>query len=308
MQLTKDGVLLINHDAMTGRTFNRDVKIQDEKYFGTLDKLRNVSPPFDGMLTFEKLLEWCLSKWTTGSNKFQIFLDIKVANNQSILDHIISAFKKLRPLEFWFDKIIFGLWNLEFYEYAISKNQLLANFEIFNISFSPTISRKFIQASERHQQEDPEGFKMPISGLSVSHVATWHKHNFYPIYQLIRKHNLKFYTWTVNKEEDLKWVLDLQADGIMTDFPEAAVAIRSTYCNSSLYKANLAGSVDQLYDQFPVLDWKKKLGIHKMVFYRVFRAFEKAKISGLWDTHVPFTKNRTFGSYGLHLLKFLGII
>ena len=40
------------------------------------------------------------------------------------------------------------------------------------------------------------------------------------IVELIHSKNLKVFVYTVNHPEDVKWMLDLQVDGVFTDYPD----------------------------------------------------------------------------------------
>lgn len=44
-----------------------------------------------------------------------------------------------------------------------------------------------------------------------------------------REHGIALFPWTVNEEEDLKKMIELDVDGIITDFPDRAVALIEQY-------------------------------------------------------------------------------
>ncbi|ODQ58268.1 hypothetical protein WICANDRAFT_13227, partial [Wickerhamomyces anomalus NRRL Y-366-8] len=208
VQVTKDGVVVINHDPTTGRVYDKDLVVADSN-LDELKDLTNKSDPSQKFLTFQELAEWVI----TQKDGLKIMLDIKPYNNKLILVKIIRDLKNVyNDLTFWYDKIIFGLWRLDFYEYGVVTG-LIKNFEIINISISPVISNTLIEYS----QTVPKGFK--LNAISILDVSSWA--NDFDNYRetVLKPNNIGLYLWTVNSPDDIKKSLAVKVDGMVTDDP-----------------------------------------------------------------------------------------
>lgn len=158
-------------------------------------------------------------------------LDIKPYNNLLILVKIIRDLKNINDdLEFWYDKIIFGLWRVDFYQFGYLTG-LIKNFEIINISISPTISNSLIEYSKTL----PEGFK--LNAISILDISSWANDFEHYRETVLKPNNIGLYLWTVNSPENIKKSLAIEVNGMVTDNPiEVAAEIRLYQERGVLYK------------------------------------------------------------------------
>jgi len=179
------------------------------------------------MLTFQELAEWVI----TQREGIKIMLDIKPYNNKLVIAKIIRDLKNVHDdLSFWYNKIIFGLWRLDFYQFGYTTG-LINNFEIINIAISPVISNTLIEYSKTL----PQGYK--LNAISILDISSW-SNNFNKYRETVLKpNNIDLYLWTVNSPEDIKKSLAIQVDGIVTDNPiEVAAEIQLYKQKGVLYK------------------------------------------------------------------------
>ncbi|ODV93653.1 hypothetical protein PACTADRAFT_4556 [Pachysolen tannophilus NRRL Y-2460] len=314
LQLSKDGIILINHDAETGRTYNKNYKIQETFYENELSLLRNLEEPHEPILTFEKLIIW-FSKKNGDFRNIKLMLDIKRVNNVIILDKIIETLIKVNnDLNYWYNKIIFGLWTPDFYDYAVSK-QLLNNFEIVNITASITIAKIFLEKSLKYESEfnstnhhKDDYFKMKISAISLLHIATWSGDAFIGFYDDLLEKNVRLYLWTVNSEEDIQFCCRLGVDGIVTDNPDYAQALVTHPNNDILFKRDK--NLGNFYKKENLFNLMTLTGWRRYGLYTVYKGFEAALLRGYLSINVPIINGgkETIGSYSVSILKLLGII
>lgn len=294
VQVTKDGVVVINHvctffhskvvrsyiltkiqDPTTGRVYDKDLIVADSN-LDELKDLTNKSDPSQKFLTFQELAEWVI----TQRDGLKIMLDIKPYNNKLILVKIIRDLKNVyNDLKFWYDKIIFGLWRLDFYEYGVVTG-LIKNFEIINISISPVISNTLIEYS----QTVPKGFK--LNAISILDVSSWA--NDFDNYRetVLKPNNIGLYLWTVNSPDDIKKSLAIKVDGMVTDDPVQVIA-----------EIRLFQQKGVLYEK-PKPFTLKNLKIQTLFF--LFRVFEFVVVNQLTGYRVVQFVLSTFAKFVLN--------
>lgn len=192
-----------------------------------LKELTNKADPNQKLLTFQELAEWFI----TQRDGIKIMLDIKPYNNKLILVKIIRDLLNVHnDLKFWYNKIIFGLWRLDFYEFGYLTG-LIKNFEIINISISPTISQSLIDYSKTL----PEGFK--LNAISILDISSWSSDFEHYRNTVLKPANINLYLWTINTPENIKKSISIGVNGMVTDNPvEVAAQIRLYEEKGVLYK------------------------------------------------------------------------
>ncbi|PUU78487.1 PLC-like phosphodiesterase [Tuber borchii] len=112
LHLSKDGVVMISHDATLKRCFGVEGKLIDYDY-SYLKTLRTLEAPHVPMPTLKEVLEFMcqpavLDMW--------LLLDIKADNDaEDIIRETASAIHSVNPSqEFWANRIVLGCWTLSF--------------------------------------------------------------------------------------------------------------------------------------------------------------------------------------------------
>lgn len=202
LQLTLEGSIVLNHDQETGRTYNENLIIS-ENTVSRLKQLVNKQDETQKIVTFNELLDWVKDK------EIKLMLDIKPYNDVSILAKVIRSLRDIKPIDFWYDKIEFGIWSLQFYDFANITN-LLSGFKVVNISISPTVSMSFIKKSLNGN--------LKLDAVSLLNVSLLSK-EFNSINKVLIENNIKLYVWTSNSIEFWKNAYQFNPYGIITDKP-----------------------------------------------------------------------------------------
>ncbi|KAH3681088.1 hypothetical protein WICPIJ_007948 [Wickerhamomyces pijperi] len=224
VQITLDGVVVINHDPKTGRNYDSDLIIGDST-LNQLKELTNVQDPTQKMATFKELLEWFVEvdEGEYSNQGLKLMLDVKVSNSKTVLVKIVSDLLAVKnDLQYWQQKIIFGLWTLEFYEFGVT-TQCIKDFEIICITISPQIAQAFYDYS----QTLPKGLQ--LTAISLLNVASMTP-EFYTFYDKeIATGKIALYLWTVNEPIDFTRAVYLKAKGIISDKPDVMVDLLEKY-------------------------------------------------------------------------------
>lgn len=211
LQMTSDGVVVINHDSDTGRIWDRKLVIADHTY-KEISQLRCKDDKDSEMPTLEQLLEWAVDH-----PRATLMLDIKFTNNKIILLKTFATMLKVRnDVKFWQSRIIWGLWLLDWFEYGIETG-VLKDFKVIVITLSLEVARQFIDFSI--QLNNPH---YRLYGISVHYVASWTNTFRSKMAPVLKKYDIKVFLWTVNKVVDFKCMAGLPIHGVVTDDPVVA--------------------------------------------------------------------------------------
>ncbi|ODV63766.1 phosphatidylglycerol phospholipase [Ascoidea rubescens DSM 1968] len=326
VQLSKDEVVVICHDSKTGRVFSDDLNI----YESTLEQLQTIrtnKEPHESMPTFKQLIAWFLKP---ENSKLKIMLDVKRSNNLKILDIILSDLLSFNPdREFWVPKIQFGLWDLNFYSYAI-QNDLLKGFEIINISFSPKVSLKLLELSDK--QDD--GLK--IKGVSLLHLSTWDNNLFSKnlkndsfmknfLIEQCDKKKLDLYFWTVNAKQDLICAINFPyVKGVITDNPDHLKELLDNYTDITIIntkdskdseesgESGKSGDSENEYLNLKLSQLQRlypsnfsNLGIKRFIFYKWYNLTELCYLNNWMGLRL--SKKLTVGVIFISVFKIFNI-
>lgn len=219
LQMTADGIIIINHDSNTRRTWNTNYLISNTQY-STLTNLRNKQDPLLHIVTLENFLHWLLK-----NPNVQVILDIKFTNNKLLLLKTFSLLLSINDdIKYWQKRIIFGLWMLDWYQYGFETG-ILKDFRILAITLSTKIIDQFLEYSNLL---DDKHFK--LFGISVHHVAIWSEPFRLTILPKLKKNDIKLFAWTVNTPIDFKMISQIPGlFGVITDFPKEAQLLLKEY-------------------------------------------------------------------------------
>ncbi|KAM3555855.1 hypothetical protein MY1884_005377 [Beauveria asiatica] len=197
VHLTRDGVVVMSHDASLKRCFGVAKRIADcdWEYISTL---RSVRRPHVGMPRLSDVLRLLAEE--ESMQKTWCVLDIKIDDDA---EHLLSSMRNVLattkgPVP-WEHRILLGCWNAT---YMTAARRILPAFPLSHISWSRSYSAHF-------------GAAMPNLGYSL-HFATLsgvlgrrflgrarerHHHRN-------RNRGPPIMTWTVNQDNWMRWLLD----------------------------------------------------------------------------------------------------
>ncbi|KAI1140467.1 PLC-like phosphodiesterase [Hypoxylon sp. FL0543] len=208
LHLSKDGVVVLSHDASLKRCFGEDSKVRDHEwsYLSTLRTLRKPAQPMPRLLD---LLEYLNQP---GLENIWIMLDIKRDDDATELvrrtAETISSVHAIRP---WKDRILPCCWTAQ---YVKLSQKFLPGFPIAHVGFSSIYARALaarvpgLSVSMLRYM-----LAMPITG---SRFIRDMKRSGHPIH-----------VWTVNDEDWMEWSIRKELDGVITDDPKLFLEVCS---------------------------------------------------------------------------------
>lgn len=208
LQLTKDGVVVINHDHSTGRTWDRDLVIRDT-LLEELKTLRNRKVSEERLPTLRDLLEWVMDH-----DECILMLDMKNTNDIILMSKVFDELLSVKDdLSYWQTKIIWGVWSLDWYVYGI-KNKIVKGFKVIVITGDLQVAKRFIEYSEALEDKDYK-----LYGISLFFVSSWTLQFREELVPLILKNDIHVFLWTVNRREDYNYTVGLPIYGVIVDDP-----------------------------------------------------------------------------------------
>ncbi len=183
-------------------------------------------------------------------------IDIKFTNRIEVLENLLNLLiKHNEDLSFWKDKIIIGLWNIEFFMKFLEISKF-NGFKIIHISFSIFYTKKLI----RYLAKNKPDFKM--NGVSMIHMALFGS-NGGKFIKEIRNQDLELYSWTVNDEEIMKWMIKSQMfKGIVSDRPDQVIKVLNS---SNINVANVESNSEK---EFEILNFTSLGQRFQFFFYK----------------------------------------
>lgn len=229
LQLTRDGVVVVNHDATTGRMWDRDFVVAEQDY-SVLRTLRHRVNSDEHFMAVSELFEWALAH-----PDCLLMLDIKFDNDKLLLNKTYAAMRDANSdMDYWRKHIIWGFWTLDWYRYGVETG-IVADFRVINITMSLDSAQEFIDYSAGIA--DPH-FK--LHGLSLLYVASWTRRFRDRIAPIVRKRGLTVYLWTVNRLEDMQLTRGLPIHGVITDDPVQTAAYAQIVGDNAVATAEFA--------------------------------------------------------------------
>lgn len=218
LQMTSDGVVMVNHDMDTGRIWDHNLVIA-EHTFEEISKLRCKDDSTLKMPTLVEILEWMVNH-----PDVKVMLDIKFTNEKIVLPKTYATMLSVKnDVTFWQEHIIWGLWQLDWFEYGVETGAI-KDFQVFVITLSLDIVEQFIKYSL--ELNNPH-FK--LSGISIHFVASWTQRFRSHLIPILRENDIKVFLWTVNKGIDFKYTGGLPIAGVVTDDPIVARQLCNEY-------------------------------------------------------------------------------
>ncbi|MDE5977867.1 MAG: glycerophosphoryl diester phosphodiesterase membrane domain-containing protein [Turicibacter sp.] len=190
VQLTKDGEIILMHDANLKRTTGFDQRVSESTYstIQSLEAGSHFSEAFTGepIPTLEEVLQ---------QSKGQISLIIEIKEKE----HPVQAVQKIIQL-------------IE--EYEMEEECLIGSMDYHVLQtvkrMNPTLQTVYITAiayGDYQNLQDVDYYSIEASFISIALVDQIHRSG------------KQIYAWTVNKESTMQSMISMQVDGIVTDDP-----------------------------------------------------------------------------------------
>ena len=204
VQLTKDGEVVIIHDETIDRTTTGKGFVVDYTY-EELEK-------FDASFKFKDL---GFNKIPTLREYFQLVKDYDIVTNVELK----TGINEYLGIE---EKV----WEL-IKEYNLEEKVIISSFNHFSVmrmkEIAPQLKYGFLS----------EDWIIDAGKYTHSHgVQCYHPrfNNLVPdVIKELKKYNLEINTWTVNLEEDMRYLYSNNIDVIITNYPELAQEIKKEY-------------------------------------------------------------------------------
>ena len=204
VQLTKDGEVVIIHDETIDRTTTGKGFVVDYTY----EELER----FDASFKFKDL---GFNKIPTLREYFQLVKDYDIVTNVELK----TGINEYLGIE---EKV----WEL-IKEYNLEEKVIISSFNHFSVmrmkKIAPQLKYGFLS----------EDWIIDAGKYTHSHgVQCYHPrfNNLVPdVIKELKKYNLEINTWTVNLEEDMKYLYSNNIDVIITNYPELAQEIKKEY-------------------------------------------------------------------------------
>lgn len=203
VQLTADGVLVVIHDEKVDRVTEGKGFVKDY----TLDELR---------------------QYTVCSKKFENYKEAKIPTLEEVLELVKPSTVKvnieLKTGIFWYPKIEEKTAKLV-EKMGMSDRIIYSSFNHYSIQrlkqIVPDAETAYLYSDVILNVEE----YTKKTGVDGIHPALYHVNmaNFLEEYM---KSNLKVRVWTVNRKKDMRKLMDVGVEAIITNYPDRAVAIR----------------------------------------------------------------------------------
>ncbi|TLD28022.1 PLC-like phosphodiesterase [Venturia nashicola] len=235
IHLTKDGVVVLSHDANLKRCFGKPEKIIDCDW-EYIQSLRTIAKPYVPMPRLKELLEYLA---TPGLEDIWLLLDIKLDNDAADVIRLIAsdiASVSLAPgTKPWNQRIVLGFWATKYLGVIF---KYLPNYPISHIGFSTNYARQFFTVPN-------VSFNM-LQAVLVGPMGS-------AFIKEAKQYNRSIFAWTVNEEKRMRWCINEALDGVITDDPEKFLQISKEYENVIVRQKNRG--ILRKKERFTIRDW-----------------------------------------------------
>lgn len=223
IHLTKDGVVVLSHDATLKRCFGRDEKIINVDY-DYIKPLRTLQQPGEPMPRLADVLKFLAED---GNQNVWLMLDIKLDNDsETVMRRIGETIATVHPHPDrpWQERIMMGVWA---YKYVPLCAKHTAAYPIAHIGFSTTYANRFL--TKEHANV---GFNLLTQSLYLQPKFVQKAHAA----------DRPVFAWTVNDDEWMRWCIQQGLDGVITDNPKRFREVKEEWQHGRT-KVNLSSRV-----------------------------------------------------------------
>lgn len=216
VHISKDGAIVIWHDPTLDRNTDATGRIEDHTlaelkefdagYTFTLDG--GVTYPFRGKGVHLATLEEALEAFPT--TRFNVDLKSKE-------ETIVAAFIKLITKHDAFDRVVgasFHLKNLK----ALRKAEKRIQTSLTTLEVLPLLAKQKLGVLSSKKQKDLTIFQVPPRQWGIEVVTP-------RFVEIMHKRGAIIQVWTINEREEMKRLLQMGVDSIMTDHPLIALEV-----------------------------------------------------------------------------------
>jgi len=249
IHLSKDGVVVLSHDADLKRCFGRSEKIIDCDW-DYLCTLRTLKEPHERMPQLADLLHYLAEP---GLEDIWVLLDIKLDNDADDVIRLIAetiASVPPSPTRPWKSRVVLGCWATKYLGVVF---KYLANYPISHIGFSTSYARQFFTVPNVSFNMLQPVLMGPMGASFIKDAKSFDR---------------QIFAWTVNDENKMRWCIRQGLDGVITDDPKKYLETCADY-----QRERALGEVDLRKERFSWSDWFYVLrtNIFAMVFLALFR-------------------------------------
>ncbi|KAI9791682.1 MAG: hypothetical protein M1833_001348 [Piccolia ochrophora] len=197
VHLSRDGVVVLSHDATLKRCYGRQEKIIDCDW-DFLKTLRTLKAPYTPMPRLEDLLNYLASP---GVEDIWLLLDIKLDNDADDVIRLVGeAMKRIPPSDRpWNQRILLGCWAAKYLPIC---RHYLPDVSITHIGYNLCYARQFLSVPN-----------VSFNLLQKVLLGPWGT----SFLRDARAAGRPVFVWTVNEEEMMRWSIKKQVDGVITD-------------------------------------------------------------------------------------------
>jgi len=234
LHISKDGVVVLSHDATLKRCFGKEDKIIDCEW-SYLKTLRTLKAPHEAMPRLKDLLEYLT---TPGLEDIWVLLDIKVPwpsltepleknsidkwtkldnDADDVMRLIATTLSEVKPTKPWEQRILLGCWAAKYLPIC---TKYLPGYPITHIGFSVSYARQFL--------------KVPgVSFNMLQKTMVGPRGNAF--LRDIKKAKRSIFFWTVNEEAWMKCSIRKEVDGVITDDPKKYLEVCKNYRGEKIH-------------------------------------------------------------------------
>ena len=254
LQITKDDVVVLSHDANLKRCFGQDIKIAD-KNWAEIEDLRTTQKPYELLPQLADLLHYLAEE---GREHTWLFLDIKLNNDAEKVMRLIASTLASVPSQKsapWHSRVVLGLWATK---YLAPAQEHLPGYSTMHIAFNVTYARQFFEVANI-------GFNAMFYALLMPGGKRFLR-DAQDVY------NRKVLSWTINGEDNMKWCIRRGLDGVVTDEVEMYLDLAERFDETTEKEPWLPVSLKifwtavkaYLWTRVLLVFYSRKMGLHEV--------------------------------------------
>lgn len=203
VHLSKDGVVVIAHDASTLRCYGKPGNVWEQDFHGPagMNTFVTVDEPFTKMPTLrEVLLLMASDAW---SDKW-LLLDVKVDNQVEVIRAMADTMDAVNSdPSFWSARVVLGIWHHQYLPFCA---EYLPGLPITHIGLHTAYARRYFL-----HHPAVSAFNLQINAL-VTHAQQRFVKEAHDAGKPV-------YLWTVNDAQAMRFCMHLGVDAILSDDP-----------------------------------------------------------------------------------------
>ncbi|KAI1778253.1 PLC-like phosphodiesterase [Hypoxylon cercidicola] len=201
LHLSRDGVVVLSHDATLARCFGADARVRDCEW-SYLRTLRTLREPAEPLPRLRDLLEYLNAP---GCEHVWVMLDIKTDDDAAELmqktAETIASVPGVRP---WSERILPCCWTAE---YVKLTQTLLPSFPIAHVGVSTAYARALA--------DNVPGLRLSMLAQALATPVAGPR-----FVRDMRRAGHPLHAWTVDAEDWMVWAIRARLDGVVTDDPK----------------------------------------------------------------------------------------